>query len=137
MNFWDILKNSFPIFMQREIIITLGMWPSRHGAYISCWAMNQVKYSSNSVDDECCAESKTRSSVENAQYDHNEIWKWYSLLTQNLKTRYITFLGWTIQWSNILSHIQDWLNDAFYNEQLNKTITSSTLLFFRKKLKRF
>ena len=36
------------------------------------------------VDDECCKESE-RLSVENAQYEHDGICKWYSCYIQNLK----------------------------------------------------
>ena len=88
-----------------EVIITLGIWTSHRGAYISCWGRNQVKCNSNLVDDECCKESE-RLSVENAQYEHDGICKWYSLLYSKPKTRHITFWGWTIQWSKIgVSHM--------------------------------
>ena len=42
------------------------------------------------MDDECCKESE-RLSVENAQYEHDGICKWYSLLYSKPKTRHITF----------------------------------------------
>ena len=48
------------------------------------------------VDDECCKESE-RLSVENAQYEHDGICKWYSLLYSKPKTRHITFWVWTTQ----------------------------------------
>ena len=84
-----------------EVIITLDIWSSHCGAFISCRGRNQVKCNSNLVDDEYCKESE-RLSVENAQYEHDGVCKWYPLLCSKPKTRYITFWGWTIQWSNIV-----------------------------------
>ena len=55
--------------------ITLGIWPSHHGAYISRWARNQVECSFNPVDDEYYKEFETRSLVENALYEHDKIGK--------------------------------------------------------------
>ena len=97
------ILSQFPLWREMEIL--LGIWPSRCGAYVSHWSRNHVKRSSPLVDDECCKESE-RLSVENAQYEHDGICKWYPLLYSKPKTRHITFWGWTIQWSKIgVSHI--------------------------------
>ena len=87
-SFWqyllEFLRSSSKILSQLELSSKsqndlqswlVGIWPSHRGAYISYWARNQVKCSSNLVDDEYCKESETKSLVKNAQYEHDEIGK--------------------------------------------------------------